>query len=83
MTALEFYSALARQIGDGVRSARQEETRSNLLVTQARDLRAQRSGVDFDEEAVKLVELQRAYEANAQVVKIVDQLIENVIAMVR
>jgi flagellar hook-associated protein 1 FlgK len=62
---------------------RQEEARSNLLVTQARDLRTQLSGVSFDEEAVKLVEFQRAYEANAQVVKIVDEMIESVISMLR
>jgi flagellar hook-associated protein 1 FlgK len=83
MTFLEFYSSMARQVGDDVRSARQEETRANLLVTRARDLRTQLSGVSFDEEAVKLVEFQRAYEANAQVVKIVDELIENVISMLR
>jgi flagellar hook-associated protein 1 FlgK len=83
MTFLEFYSSVARQVGDDVRSARQEETRANLLVTQARDLRQQLSGVDFDEEAVKLVQLQRAYEANAQVVKVVDELIESVISMLR
>jgi flagellar hook-associated protein 1 FlgK len=83
MTFLEFYSSVARQVGDDVRSARQEETRANLLVTQARDLRQQLSGVDFDEEAVKLVQFQRAYEANAQVVKVVDELIESVISMLR
>jgi flagellar hook-associated protein 1 FlgK len=83
MTYFEYYSSMARQVGDGVRSMRQEEARSNLLVTQARDLRTQLSGVSFDEEAVKLVEFQRAYEANAQVVKIVDELIESVISMLR
>jgi flagellar hook-associated protein 1 FlgK len=83
MTFLEFYSSVARQVGDDVRSARQEETRANLLVTQARDLRQQLSGVDFDEEAVKLVQFQRAYEANAQVVKVVDELIESVLSMLR
>jgi flagellar hook-associated protein 1 FlgK len=83
MTYFEFYSSMARQVGDGVRSMRQEEARSNLLVTQARDLRTQLSGVSFDEEAVKLVEFQRAYEANAQVVKIVDEMIESGISMLR
>jgi flagellar hook-associated protein 1 FlgK len=83
MTYFEYYSSMARQVGDGVRSMRQEEARSNLLVTQARDLRTQLSGVSFDEEAVKLVEFQRAYDANAQVVKIVDEMIESVIAMLR
>jgi flagellar hook-associated protein 1 FlgK len=83
MTFLEFYSSVARQVGDDVRSARQEETRANLLVTQARDLRTQLSGVDFDEEAVKLLQFQRAYEANAQVVKVVDELIEGIISLLR
>ena len=83
MTLLEFYASMARQAGDGVRSARQEEARSNALVTQARDLRAQLSGVSFDEEAVKLVEFQRAYQANAQLVQVVDEMIESVLGMLR
>lgn len=83
MTFLEFYASMARQVGDGVRSARQEEARSNALATQARDLRTQLSGVSFDEEAVQLVQFQRTYEANAQVVKVVDELIESVLAMLR
>jgi flagellar hook-associated protein 1 len=83
MTFVEFYASMARQVGDEVSSARQEEGRSNALVTQARDLRTQLSGVSFDEEAVKLVEFQRAYEANAQVVKIVDEMIQSVLGMLR
>ena len=82
-TFLEFYSAIARQVGDGVITARQEEARSTALVTQARDLRTQISGVSFDEEAVNLVQFQRAYEANSQVVKIVDELIQSVLNMLR
>jgi flagellar hook-associated protein 1 FlgK len=82
-TMLEFYASMARQAGDGVRSARQEEARSNALVIQARDLRTQLSGVSFDEEAVKLVEFQRSYEANAKVVQVVDQMIESVLGMLR
>jgi flagellar hook-associated protein 1 FlgK len=83
MTFLEFYSSMARQAGDQVRSARQEESRSNTLVTQARDLRAQLSGVNFDEEALKIVEFQRGYEANAQLVKVVDEMIQTVIGLLR
>jgi flagellar hook-associated protein 1 FlgK len=83
MTLLEFYASMARQVGDGLRAARQEESRASVLVSHARDLRAQISGVSFDEEAVKLVEFQRAYEANASVVKIVDELLESVLALLR
>ena len=52
-------------------------------MTQARDLRTQISGVSFDEEAVNLVQFQRAYEANSQVVKIMDELIQSVLNMLR
>ncbi len=83
MSFLEYYSSIARQVGDGVRTARQEESRSTALVTQARDLRTQISGVSFDEEAVNLVQFQRAYEANSQVVKIMDELIQSVLGMLR
>jgi flagellar hook-associated protein 1 FlgK len=74
---------MARQVGDGLRAARQDESRASVLVSHARDLRAQISGVSLDEEAVNLVEFQRAYEANANVVKIVDELLENVLALLR
>jgi flagellar hook-associated protein 1 FlgK len=83
MTFVEFYSSMARQVGDQLSSARQEEARSNALVTQARDLRTQLSGVSLDEEAVQLVQFQRAYEANAQVAKVVDEMIQSVLGMLR
>lgn len=80
---LDFYASLARGIGDGVKSARQDETRASLLLTQARDLRSQASGVSLDQEAVRLTELQRSFEANSQVVRIVDEMLENVLSMIR
>jgi flagellar hook-associated protein 1 FlgK len=80
---LDFYASQARAVGDELRAARQQESRSQTLLAQARDLRQQLSGVSLDEEAIVLTELQRSYEANAQVVKIVDELIQSVLSIIR
>ncbi|MEJ7607202.1 MAG: flagellar basal body rod C-terminal domain-containing protein [Bryobacteraceae bacterium] len=44
------------------------------MVAQARSLRSEASGVSLDEEAVKLIEFQRAYQASARMVSILDEM---------
>jgi len=53
------------------------------LLAQAREQRAASSGVSLDEEAVRLVEYQRAYEATAKLVSVLDQLSQETIDMIR
>jgi flagellar hook-associated protein 1 FlgK len=46
------------------------------MSVQAQNLREQISGVSLDEEAIRLVEYQRAYQASARMVTVLSELTE-------
>jgi flagellar hook-associated protein 1 FlgK len=48
-------------------------------VAQAQNLRQQSSGVDLNEEAMVLIQFQRAYEANSRMITVLNQLTEDTI----
>jgi len=50
-------------------------------VAQAQNLVQQASGVNLDQEAVNLVEFQRAYDANSHFVTVLDQITSDIILM--
>jgi flagellar hook-associated protein 1 FlgK len=74
LTFRDFYSNTASAIGRGIAANGQNASAHELLLTQARALRADLSGVSLDEEAAKLIEFQRAYQAAAQMFRIVDEM---------
>ena len=53
------------------------------LLTQARAQRQDESGVSLDEEAAHLVQLQRAYQASAQLFRTINEMTQDVIGMLR
>jgi flagellar hook-associated protein 1 FlgK len=75
----EFYGNMASRIGSALNDATSQQTVQQSAVAQAQNLRQQSSGVNLDEEAMTVVEFQRAYEANAQLVTILNQLTEDAI----
>ena len=77
----EFYGTLASRVGSALNDATSQQTVQQSAVAQAQNLRQQSSGVSLDEEAMTVVEFQRAYEANAQLVTILDQLTADTIAI--
>ncbi len=83
MNILEYYGSIAARAGSGLKAARQEEARAELLVVRARDVRDQASAVSFDEEAVALIQAQRSFQASSRVVQVVDDLVESVLGLVR
>ena len=50
-------------------------------MAQAQNLVQQASGVNLDQEAVNLVEFQRAYDANSHFVTVLDQITSDIILM--
>ena len=74
-----FYGTLAARVGTALSDATAQQSVSQSAVAQAQNLRQQASGVDLNQEAMQLVEFQRAYEANARVITILDQLTEDLI----
>jgi flagellar hook-associated protein 1 FlgK len=78
-----FYGALAAGAGRDVAEARDSRALQTQLAAQARAQRSESSGVSLDEEAIRLVEYQRAYQAAAKMVSVLDELTEAALNMIR
>jgi flagellar hook-associated protein 1 FlgK len=82
-TFMEFYGAAARNMGRALETAREDSITNELLLLQARAMREETSGVSLDEEAIHLMEFQRAYQASARLVTVLDELTEVAINLIR
>jgi flagellar hook-associated protein 1 FlgK len=76
---IAYYGNIASNVGASSNSAQTAESRTSQLVSQARSLRTQISGVSLDEEAAALTQLQQAYEASSQVFTVVSRLMDDLI----
>ena len=81
-TAGSYYSNLIDQVGNSVSNATAEQEAVNLALQQLSNQQTALSGVSLDEEAANLVLYQRAYEAAARVISVVDELTSTTINMV-
>ncbi len=79
----QFFASLASRIGAEAQNASTGVAAQTALVGQAKTLRQQLSGVSIDEEAVRLIELQRSYQAASKVVSVVDQLTQTILDLVK
>ncbi|MDQ6705838.1 MAG: flagellar hook-associated protein FlgK, partial [Acidobacteriota bacterium] len=79
----EFYGAIAGGVGQKLSDARDQNDLQTNLVAQARSLRSQISGVSLDREAVRLVEFQKAYQATAHMVTILNELTQATVDMIK
>lgn len=82
-TPINYYSNLVFQVGNQVSQAQSEQTAVGLVQQQLTDQRGAISGVSLDEEAVNLIRYQSAYEASANVVNVVNQLLTTTLNMTR
>jgi flagellar hook-associated protein 1 FlgK len=78
-----FYGGLAGRVGQDVQRASGAEQTQQQLLVQARSLRDSLSGVSLDEEAANVLAFQRAYQASAQLVKVLDELTEITVNLLR
>jgi len=69
------------QVGNNVSNASSEQEAVGLVLQQLTNQRSSVSGVSLDEEAANLVLYQRAYEASARVISVVDELNQATIDM--
>lgn len=79
----QFFSTLASRVGNAVQAAQTSTAAQTQLVTQAKNLRQQLSGVSMDEEAIRLVQLQSAYQAASKVVTVIDQMLQTLMDTVQ
>jgi flagellar hook-associated protein 1 FlgK len=76
-----FYGTMATRVGRESSDAQNQLTVQQQLVAQARNLRSQASGVSLNDEAAQMVEFQRAYDANARMVTVLNQITQTTINM--
>jgi flagellar hook-associated protein 1 len=83
MSFTQFYADLAARAGQLLQGAKGDRQTQQDLVVQARSMRADISSVSLDEEAARLIEYQRAYQATARVVTTLNELTQATIDMFR
>ena len=80
-TPTDYYSNLVFNVGNEVSNGTAELQSAQLVLRQLQDQRGSISGVSLDEEAANMTQFQRAYDAAAQIVVAVNQMLETVINM--
>lgn len=78
-SAEDAYTALVTGFGTQVASAQRLSSTQDLLTQQVDSAREQLSGVNLDEEMVTMLAAQRAYEAAARVMTVVDSVLDTLI----
>ena len=73
-TATQFLAALVYRIGSDEKTAADEMITQKDVLQGLNNLRSSLSGVNLDEEAVNIIKYQRAYQASARYVGVLDSL---------
>ena len=79
----QYYGALAADAGRALSSSREDLRTQENLLSQAKSLRDEAQAVDLNEEALLLLQYQRAYEAAAKLVRALDEMTQTALSMVR
>lgn len=79
----QFYGIAAGRVGRDLAGAKDSAGVQTDLLTQAKELRADLQDVSLDEEAVQLIQYQRAYQATAQLFKIINEMTDTIINALR
>jgi flagellar hook-associated protein 1 FlgK len=80
-TPTAYYSGVVFNVGNAAANATAEQSASNLVLQQLNDQRASVSGVSLDEEAANMIQYQQAYDASAQVITAINDMMNAVINM--
>ena len=80
---LQYYSSLAAAVGRRTADAQQSADLQGQFVAQARSLRSETQGVSLDEEAVTVIEFQRAYQAAAQMITVLNELTQTAVDLLK
>jgi flagellar hook-associated protein 1 FlgK len=80
-TPTDYYSNIVSSIGNDVSNGAAELSSSQLILNQLQDQRGSISGVSLDEEAANMVRYQRSFDAAANVVTTINDMLHTVINM--
>lgn len=82
LSAEGLFSSIAASVGQQLSDANSASTADQTALTTAQTNQQRQSGVSLDQEAVNVTSYERAYQANAQVVSILNQLTQDVINII-
>jgi flagellar hook-associated protein 1 FlgK len=83
VTFSAFYGSVAGSLGRDLATSQESSDTQQSLLDQSKSLREQTSGVSIDEEATRIMEMQRAYQATAQMITVLNSLTETVLGMIQ
>jgi flagellar hook-associated protein 1 FlgK len=82
LTLNQYYAGLVFRIGLDAGTLSDSQQTQEQLLTQLRNQRDALSGVSLDEEAIDLLRYQKAYEANARFIRLVDELTDELMQLI-
>jgi len=77
-----FYGGFIAGLGQAAASAYQNEVRSDMELSGAKDLRDSISGVNLEEEALDIIRFKDAYSASARVLSVTNELFNDLLRIV-
>ncbi len=79
----DYYNSIVGRIGiEAQRSNSAQQSQTDIL-TQLKNVRESISGVSLDEEATKMIEFQKAFDASARLVRTADEMMDTVLNLKR
>jgi Flagellar hook-associated protein len=82
-TLTEFYGNVAGRVGRDLTRARDDQQAGSSLLLQAKNLRADKSAVSLDEEAARLMEFQKSYQAAAKLVGVLTEIADTIVGLIK
>jgi len=81
MNLVQFLAQMSSSIGQENQTATTNQTTQQQVAAQATSLRDQVSGVSLDEQATAVLQFQRAYQASAQVLTVINDILDSTMNM--
>ena len=75
------FGSMISEAGEKVHTAENNLQTQAAIISQANEQRAAISGVSLDEEAINLLQYQKAYEAAARFLKVADEMTETILSL--
>ena len=77
-----YYSSLVGEVGSASSEAKNHTSYQTSVVDQLQTRREEVSGVSLDEEMTNLMKFQHAYEASAQMIRVVDEMMDTIMGLI-
>jgi len=79
----QYYQGTLSGLGSAVYASEEAQNANEALLRQTENRRSELSSVSLDEEAVKLTQFQRAFQASSKFISVIDQLTGDIINQLR